>query len=1248
MRRALSIMFLMLAAGLGSPHGARAAVPLDEAWRWVTFTTESGLPSDHAYSVVSSPNGPWALTQQGLARFDGWAWSPVELPGAAAGIVPHALVSDGRGGVLIVAGSLLCRGTPAGVTLIPLRDPAHAGWWIESAVAFRGAALVLARPRELGWTGALLLVSLDGRALPAGASDDVPPAGSFLADVDGMVFMASGSSVFASDGGPWQVVMSRAGARPTPSVISGSRGGEYLLSMNPSSGLRGLFSWRSGEGAKELVEAGMEEVVSLAVARDGDAVVAYDSGALRWRHDGTWRTLAGSWPMLRDASWMGYDTDGSLWSCTRVGVHRARAAAPRWSVVADTKPSRHNSVNSILRSSDGSIWLGTRQGILHRRSDGTTERVEEAAGISVADVTSLAEDGHGRIWATSGSAFEGALLLDGGSWSRVLSADLSSRPFIHHVVIDHGGQPRFLALAAPDAPKDVGAGVLREEGGRLVPWEPARGIPSQRVYDMAFGANGDVWFATFGGLCRLRGGEWTTWDDHQGLKSSRVFSVTLDDAGRPWFTHQVSGVGTLGADGLVRYLGVDDGLPEGEAWSVASDSSGRLWVATAAGLGCIEGDVAWALGLESGLPLIRTWPLLAERGQIIVGTLGAGAAILSLAETKDPAPRVQIAIVGTADESVHVSWRALAWQGIVPPSALETRHRLDGGEWSRWSRERSAVIPLRSEGRRIEVEARSPFPGGAAGRANRLVEVTMAWYRRPWFYGLEAMLGVAALVALGILVLRRRRQAIDLRHSEGRFRLLSSVVTEGVAVVEARGRILDANAALGELLGRDPAGLIGSQLPAILNRSIPEAGAAPVELIVHRPDGEERVAEMLARAHPWRGHGATVVVVRDVTERKRAETDRLEMELRLRRAHELESLGLLAGRIAHDFNNMLTAVIGNQDLAAESAADPIVRHHLEHAGLAARQAADLSQAMLAASGRGRLAVRDVDLSAHVDQMIDFLKASLPKTTNIARELERDLPAIEADPTQVSQLILNLVTNASDSIGERGGTITLRTRTSEDGAGVMLEVADDGAGMDADTRARLFEPFFTTRTEGRGLGLATVSAVAKAHAASIEVESEPGRGAMFRVTFAATARRVALPPPPPERPVAAALAAMGLVLVADDEDIVRRITVAFAKRLGATVVEAVDGAEALRIVAERGDELDAAILDLTMPLASGLDVLAAIRRANPQLSVVLVTGHSEDDVAARVAGDGFVRVLAKPFSLAQLTQAVAAIRSEREP
>jgi PAS domain S-box-containing protein len=411
---------------------------------------------------------------------------------------------------------------------------------------------------------------------------------------------------------------------------------------------------------------------------------------------------------------------------------------------------------------------------------------------------------------------------------------------------------------------------------------------------------------------------------------------------------------------------------------------------------------------------------------------------------------------------------------------------------------------------------------------------------------------------------------------------------------------------------------------------------------------ESRVAERTSDLQ------AAQLLSEDLLQREQAARRAAEAsEAESRHVQKLESIGVLAGGIAHDFNNLLHVVLGNADIAlSRLPARSAAREPLEEVVRATIRAADLTRQMLAYSGKGAFVVRHLDLSNEVREMATLLRTAITKQAALVWDLSSNLPTVNADATQVRQIVMNLITNASDSLRDAGGTITLRTGVVQpealndarlgvpmegeepipegDDPFVYLEVCDTGTGMTPDTLRRIFDPFFSTKFAGRGLGLAAVMGIVRSHQGLIRIHTEPGGGTSFRVLFPAAGGTAAKL----EKPSAARIdwRGSGTILVVEDEGGVREVVERILEDFGFEAVAAVDGRDALEIMDRVGHRITAVLLDLSMPRMGGLETFRRLREIRPDLPVIMMSGYTEQVVAPQFTGNGpgLTAFLQKPF------------------
>jgi PAS domain S-box-containing protein len=501
------------------------------------------------------------------------------------------------------------------------------------------------------------------------------------------------------------------------------------------------------------------------------------------------------------------------------------------------------------------------------------------------------------------------------------------------------------------------------------------------------------------------------------------------------------------------------------------------------------------------------------------------------------------------------------------------------------------------------------------------------------------------------------------RRSEARLHAFLESASQGLVAADACGSIVMVNSKTEEMFGYAREELLGRPLETLLPPRYQHVHAEHrgdyfahprkrpmgfgMDLQGARKDGTEFPVEISLSWIEEDGSPLAFALITDISERKRLEEN-------LRHTQKLESLGVLAGGVAHDFNNLLTGMMGNASMAIEALApsNPI-REYLQNIVESSQRAADLTRQLLAYAGKGRFVIAQIDLSELLRDMDRLAAASVPKAVQVRMSLAPGLPPVEADASQIHQLVMNLIINAGEAIGDNQGTVLVSTRLQEvdehylatvlaettlaPGTYICLEVNDDGKGMDRDTISRIFDPFFSTKFTGRGLGLAAVSGIVRGHRGAIKVYSEPGKGSTFKVLFRAATRHRE----PAAAPAHAALEGSGTVLVVDDEVIVRHTARAALSRYGYSVLLAEDGQSAVDIFREAGEQVAVVLLDMTMPGLSGEETLRRLQHIRPDVKVVLSTGYQESEATRRFTGKGLAGFIQKPYTAAQLGERIKA-------
>jgi PAS domain S-box-containing protein len=531
--------------------------------------------------------------------------------------------------------------------------------------------------------------------------------------------------------------------------------------------------------------------------------------------------------------------------------------------------------------------------------------------------------------------------------------------------------------------------------------------------------------------------------------------------------------------------------------------------------------------------------------------------------------------------------------------------------------------------------------------------------------------GEVSLLCLAEDVTTQVEAVEKLKGSDRLLQTLIDATNTGYAFLDARGRILGVNdkyfAAFGlnhpeEFAGRLFTDFIAPHhtelFSAEMTRLIEAGYVHNLEVDVLGAGGETTPFELNAKVEHTNDGPRIHMFYRDISARRRAAEEHQALERKLLQTQKLESLGVLAGGIAHDFNNLLTGILGNASLASSvlPKSSP-VQTYLEQVEKAALRAADLCKQMLAYSGKGRFVVKELDLNTLMNETTELLRVSISKRAQLRFILASSLPAVNVDATQLRQVIMNLVINASDALGDGDGVIAISTgtqhMTAEDlatahappeaaaGDYVWCEVADTGCGMAPEVIARIFDPFFTTKFTGRGLGLAAVLGIVRSHRGALKVTSQPGHGTTFRVLLPPARRPAKALGNPPSSPTG--WRGTGTVLLVDDEETVRITTGRMLQGIGFTVITAGDGREAVQAFIANPD-VRFVLLDLSMPHLDGVEAFREIRKIRADARVLLMSGFTKIEAMKRFRVDGPVGFIQKPFTMHQLSEKAKATLS----
>ena len=514
--------------------------------------------------------------------------------------------------------------------------------------------------------------------------------------------------------------------------------------------------------------------------------------------------------------------------------------------------------------------------------------------------------------------------------------------------------------------------------------------------------------------------------------------------------------------------------------------------------------------------------------------------------------------------------------------------------------------------------------------------------------------------------LRRAQEELDV--SQARYFDLYDLAPVGYLTITDNNMIQEVNLAAATMFGVARSLLVNEGIRKILPKEsqlifyqylkqcIEANSAQEWEMRLLRADGEQFWAHL--QVTPGQ-NGECWLIINDISARKYAEEAKLILEQQLQQAQKLESLGVLAGGIAHDFNNILCVIMSNCSLA--KLRPHMAGEFLPEIDKAAQRAADLCRQMLNYAGKSSLTFTQVKMTALVDDMIKMLKATINKNVTITSNFSADIPSIRGDASQLRQIVMNLIINASEAIGEEHGdirvslaeTTVVEGKSDKDHIGksipvgqyVCLEVADNGCGMDDDTRQRVFEPFYTTKFTGRGLGMSAVLGIITSHKGALQFTSQQGSGTTFKVYL----------PVQNGEPTGDSLAhfslvswqGSGTILLVEDEPQLSMVAKALMQALGFSVIEAVNGKEALELYQKNAEYITLVVTDIGMPIMDGYELFRKLKDIVPELPIIISSGFGDTLVSSRIATGEAAGFLSKPYSFDNLREVLKSVVEGRQ-
>ncbi len=800
----LCLIALCLLHGSGS-EPVCANERLNEAWRWVTFTTDSGLPSDEIIDLVETPRGTtWVATQAGVARFDKYRWVAATedhgLPtGPATWIEP---IGDDE--VLVVIRDRLWRGSAQSFRAIPILDQGEIVM-VVAAVPVDGDRIFVLGRRVTD--GVHRLYDIRGSSV---SQQEIPgqiltvPFRRLWKLRSGSIFISTDKGLFKFDGHGWIPHQQSDSDWYRVNFLAENAAGQGVCHVYFPREVLGTWSWATG-GEMERMQFSFSEQINCGdVKNDGEVIALSQSGEVVVRQQGAWRQLPPTMLKLQSVSFLRYARDGNLWVGTQEGLNLCHLTSERWSYWRDGADINRKLSNALLQDRDGSFWIGTGAGLEHRRADGTLiEFIEQINEIPITGITGLQQDRHGRIWISSGADFEGVFRRDSKGWSHIGPAEGMAAPHVHRIFKDRQGRLWFAGMGThPMKGLDDGPGAfLLHDDDRFEVFDRARGLLAGRVYAVTDAPDGSVWFATMLGLSRLRDGQWRHWTQADGLRHMKVFIALATDDGRLWFGQQEEGLGFIDPDGKVQYCNdVPPSLQRISICDMKVGPTGCFWVATSRGLFWQEKGEWTHVSRRFGLENPSAWVVLPLKDRVLAGTDGSGTVVLQKTFEDLQPPIVVINPLATEGDFVAAHWNPFSYLGAIPEKLVSTRYRLDDGPWSPWSLQRTMSMESVPHGKHtLEVQARGMFGATFEVGTRATFGIQPPLYLRPWVVFPIGILALIAAVLIVMLFQRRKRHLATLAASKNQLQAILDATPSVVYLKSVDWRYISINSKFEEL-----------------------------------------------------------------------------------------------------------------------------------------------------------------------------------------------------------------------------------------------------------------------------------------------------------------------------------------------------------------------------------------------------------------------------------------------------------------
>ena len=859
---------------------------LNDDWRWIHFTTETGLPSNRVFDIIETTTGiVWARTQSGLAWFNGYYWDTV---GLAAGLHTNKIdifLPGMKDNILILSNGKLYYGDQHGFKSIP---------FILNSVEKKVNGIASLHKNEfICLCDSVPYLIKEGEFSPISFSMQLGKIRVLsLWSTNGAPWINTTNGLYRFENNEWILKLKSKRKPISLKILVENEKGNGLTFLFSPREYYGLWEWNEGGVPVFNSKESIEQVLAIDIGFNRHAFMIKESNICMSYDGRRWSTLFPTLRQFQNVIFIKYRPDGDLWVATEEGLFLHREFYKKWTDIRFQQPDTRNNVNEIVKRKDGSIWMGTGQGLLVYEPDGSVKTIDKIQGKKLGLITGIAEDNDGNLWISSGSSFEGAYRWAGSQLKYFGVKDGLDAGYIHKIKKDKHGNIWFLGLSRSDYESrkiEEEPGAYIYSNGKFKQWETNQGLINGRVYDMEESAGGALWFGTNGGLCRWlpdsssgSKGKWSYWTIKEGLLMNRVFTIAIDSQNTVWFGDQNNGLGFIDND-TPKYLTTQNGLISDAVWRVVVDTSGKLWIGTRGGVSIYDRGIWSSIDNSEGLEFTNIWPMLAADGKIFIGSFGGGVCILNLDAIYRKYPEVVLGQPIIHRGVLFMSCNAFSYFGIQRSENIEIRYRIDDSTWTAWTRQREIVIGGLSSGDHVlQIQAKNLI--GEYNSQGKTISfyVDPPYYLMPVFYLSIGVLSFGLIILGSKYLLRKKRQDVELRKSEIRYRNLFDMANDAIIIFEpVNEKILEVNNKAMEIYGFTKDELIGMSFKSIsknvefcqgmIQQILQDRRSKTFDTVHINKSGNEIYMHINASVINYDGSEAILSLNRDVTEQKLAE-----------------------------------------------------------------------------------------------------------------------------------------------------------------------------------------------------------------------------------------------------------------------------------------------------------------------------------------------------------------------------------------